>query len=258
MNVKDKILQKIKDKKVKPRPRTYFEIVNFAWWLLFILLFVLGSIAVSVIIHLVTSLDWEIINRSAMSLTERLVLLLPYFWLILIVAAAVIAIWDFRKHTRTGYRYSIFVILGAVLLGSIIFGAVIYASGFSEKLDNLFSDRLSFYHGRMHQQVDVWDRAEEGLLIGRIIELGEDEVLLLQAPEGKEWQVDYSDLPENLHSLLVEEQIIRILGERIGEEIFRALDVRPMPVNRFSEPPLGAPRSEMRFFEAPEFPRERF
>jgi len=259
MNIKDKILQKIKSDKIRPISKWHFEAVNFAWWALFGLLFILGSIAFSVVVYLIMGMDWEIAQRSITSWTEQLVLLLPYFWLVLIVVAVIVSIWNFRQ-TKTGYRYSSFIILGTVLIGSMVLGSVIYASGFSEKLDNLFTDNLSFYRGRMHQQIDVWNKVEQGFLIGRIRSFNEEmeHILLLQAPQGEEWIVDYSNVPKIIHPLLEIEQVVRILGEKIDGQNFKALDIRPLPINRFFEPPQGRARPEMRFFNKPNLPPPEF
>lgn len=253
MTTIDEIKKIIKSKKIKPKSKLHFFAINFGWWFLFILLFVISSIAFGVMVYIFKGADWEVSRLVATSFWGRLALVVPRLWILLIIITTIIAVWEFRK-TKKGYRYDIVVILGIVLIGSIILGSVVYASGLGGRLDSFFTDNMQLYRGRLHQQMDLWDRADSGLLMGRV--LSHDEVeLSLQAPLGLMWSVDVSSIEGVVD--FETGSVVKIIGQKVDDNHFMADSVNILEMERFK----GGHKPPMKHFMPPmgnDFPGERF
>lgn len=250
MTIAHEIKKKIKREKIKPKARWRFYALNFGWWLLFAFLFIIISIAFGVIIYMIKGADWEVARLVATGIWGRLLLVIPSLWLLLIVITTFIAVWEFRK-TRKGYRYDAVVIFGVVLIGSVVLGSVVYASGLGERLDSLLTDNMPFYKGRLHQQMDLWDHADKGLLIGRAVDLNEEEITL-HAPRGIEWVVDITDIDSTDFKI---GDVLKIDGKAISAGHFKAITLQLLEMNRFMgnhKPPMKhfmSPIDDMRSFE---------
>jgi len=245
MTILNEIKKKIQNKEIEPKSKLHFYFVNFVWWFLFVLLFIISSIAFGVMIYMFKEADWEIVRLVSSGIWGKILLVLPRLWLLLIIITTILAVWEFRK-TKKGYRYDIIGILTVVFFGSITFGSLIYVSGFSERLDSLLTDNISIYHGRLRQQMELWDRGEKGLLIGRLISIDGDDIVV-HAPGGIVWEVDISSV-DNLEELELD-SILKIRGEQLKEQKFIANTLEMLEMERFfggHKPPIRPFMSPMR------------
>jgi len=230
MTIIDEIKEKIKEKHIKPRAKWRFLIVNYGWWLLFGLLFLITSIGFGVVLYLLKGSDWEIVRLVSSGFWGRLVLVMPRLWLGLLAITTILAVWEFRK-TRKGYRYDIAIILAIVVIGSMLFGALVYSTGLGERLDTVLTDNMPLYRGRLHQQMDLWDRADQGFLIGRVIDF-DDKHIILNAPHGIEHSIDLSRI-ENVDDLDLQiDSVLKVAGE-LMEDIFFADNIVELEMERF-------------------------
>jgi len=246
MKISDQILKKIKKSGLTPKPKWYFEVMNIGWWIVFAILMLIGSIAFGVAIYMFTGSDWEIARRTVDSIGEQLLLALPLFWIVLIVVVGIIASWELRQ-TKRGYRYGIIPVLILMIIGSALLGTIVYASGFGEKLDTLFADNISAYRGRLHQQMQLWDREERGLFVGVVLNVNGKELTIMR-PQHKEWLVDVSKIDDVELEELYKDQIIRIIGEVDDNDIIAAEQIRPLGMRHF-EGMDGNMRSHKMYFE---------
>lgn len=247
MTILNEIKKKIQNKEIEPKSKLHFYFVNFIWWFLFALLFIISGIAFGVMIYMFKEADWEIIRLVSSGIWGKILLVLPRLWLLLVIITTILAVWEFRK-TKKGYRYDIVGILVIVLFGSILFGSLVYASGFGERLDSLLTDNIPVYYGRLQQQMDLWNRGDDGFLIGRLVSIDGDDIVL-HAPGGIVWQVDISSI-DNLEELELDlDSILKIRGERLKEQRFIANTLEMLEMERFfggRKPPIRPFMSPMR------------
>ena len=55
---------------------------------------------------------------------------------------------------------------------SITLGTGLYFNGFSERLENVFSEKIPYYNRLVYSCEEQWMKPERGLLAGTIIEIG--------------------------------------------------------------------------------------
>ncbi|MFH1668214.1 MAG: hypothetical protein ABH884_04320 [Candidatus Komeilibacteria bacterium] len=249
MKISEQVLKLINKKKLTPHSKWRFLVVDISWWLLFVTLFIIGSLSFGVILFLLTEFEWLVAKEVAGSWWEYLILFLPIFWLILIITAIVLASLEFRQ-TKHGYRHNMLFITTVIVLGSMVLGSLVFFSGYGEKTDNLFTNNLSFYRGKFHQQMNLWDRADQGLLMGRIIEVKPEELSLVN-PQRINWLVNISRIDPQIKMMLMEDQLIKARGVRQGNNHFIADYIIPLPMEEFEEMMLepGMLRGPLRFFE---------
>ena len=76
------VLKKIKEDKIEPKPKWIFSLRDLAFWAIFAISLVLGSISTSLIIFILRSNDWDLYKRLGHGLFKFVLITLPYFWLI--------------------------------------------------------------------------------------------------------------------------------------------------------------------------------
>jgi hypothetical protein len=144
-NISNKALKQIKDNNIKLKPRWYFVTKNYFIWTIFGISIILGSLAFSMILFMVKQLDWDIYHYMGDSFLKTIFISLPYLWLIFLILFTGVAYYNFIR-TKRGYRFKFISILLISLIISIILGTGFYFNGFSERLENVFSEKISYYH----------------------------------------------------------------------------------------------------------------
>lgn len=222
----EKILGKIKKEKIKPLPKWHFLLKKSFIWSFFGGSVVLGGIAFSGALFQLNNITWEFHRDVSSSLVGFIFMILPYFWGILLILFLASAYYNF-KHTETGYRHNIFWIAGLSILISLLFGSGLYASGITDKIEENFQ-RIPLYQQMHLKRMQIWNQVERGLLSGKILKIEDNQMLLLEDLEKKEWNVDIrsANIPEQVN--LRAENEVRIKGEKIDANNFKAAAVRPM------------------------------
>lgn len=215
-----RLLDKIKEKKLSPKPRWQFLLKNYTVYIAGILALLIGAVAVSVIIYLVRFNDWNFYYHTDKSFWEFLLLTAPYFWLLFLGLFIFIVYYNF-KHTQKGYRYPNWLLVGASISLSIILGVAFFRMGLGEKIDDALGRRAPFYGHILNPQIDFWSHPEEGRLFGLIIGKGEEESLILLDRELEEWAV-YLDMPIREKEYSSVRQPVRLIGREMGDNSFMA------------------------------------
>lgn len=285
-NLTDKILNKIKEEHIFPKPRWHFLLKNYVVWLAGILALLIGAAAVSVMIYLFRFNDWEIYEETHKSLAEFILLTLPYFWIIFLALFVFIVYYNL-KHTKSGYRYPLYIVILAPVSLSIFLGAVFFSFGWGEKIDSILGSQAPFYDIVINRHVDFWSQPGEGRLAGLIISEPIDSNFILLDRNQKEWTVVSEE--KNFLApaeLVVIGQPVHLLGEVVGDNEFRTVRImsarggqgflkhldscpgncrspknfRPVPPNSSRPPvPPGNPRSsEQDSFESRPFEPRSF
>jgi heme/copper-type cytochrome/quinol oxidase subunit 2 len=224
-------LEKIKSEKIKPVAKWKFEARNFFWWTALVASVLAGGISVSILVFLVSELDWQIYNHLGDSFLETFLIMFPHFWLIFLAVFMVIS-YENLRHTKKGYHYELFVALGVIMTSSLVFGAFLYFSGLNQKLNRIFSDAVPGYLSVIHTKEDQWSQPEKGLLSGKIIlqeKIADTDVLVIETFKKEDWKVFITkDTFVKGAVELKEGEIIKVIGKQKQEKNqFEATEIRP-------------------------------
>ena len=243
VNIAEKILDKIKKDHITPEAKWKFLLKDWVYWGSFIFTIILGAISFSLTEFSLRDSDWDIYPLLNRSFLGHLFNILPYFWIIAIFLFLVLATLNF-KHTKRGYRFSPFLIVGVSIIISIILGSGLSYAGVDQILDETLSDTYPPYADMMMRRHLLWDNSTQGLLIGKVESI-EDGYILLSDPRGNVWKIDIESARMSGLQEITPGKIIKIMGERKENNNFSASQFRrPVFKERFF--PIPNPPSPYR------------
>jgi len=226
--VTDKILDTIKGKQLKPKPRWHFVMRQILIWFTSLLSVVVGSSAFSVILFRMVNNDWEVLKFINRSPVAHILNTLPYIWIVLLILFIALAYYNAR-HTKGVYKYQAYwFIVGSILI-SIILGSIFYTVGFGPRV-HYAAEKLTFIKKFMYDRDKIWMNADEGFIAGEVTEmLSGVGMFELKDLDNKLWVVRPGDeyYPPPPHFIIEEGVKVRIYGEKIDEELFEAIKVLP-------------------------------
>ncbi|MFA4941550.1 MAG: hypothetical protein WC582_03060 [Patescibacteria group bacterium] len=225
-NIAKQVLEKIKEEKMKPKPRWEFIFKEYFLWFLAGLSLLIGSLAVAVIIHMLKNNDWDLYAGASDGLLSFIFITLPYFWLILLLAFAILSYYNF-KNTKSGYRLHFRLLISASILSSIFLGILFFNLGLGREIDKIFSANLPFYEKYLMQRKHVWLNPERGFLAGKIMSDVKNKNFELRDMEDKIWLIHGQNCFISPKVSLKKFEAIKIMGERIDEHNFLASQIRP-------------------------------
>ena len=232
----EKIINKIKKEGVKPTSHWKFVMKDSLFWGAFAVSILIGGMAISIILNTLLNNDWDLYMQLSGGLSKFIVITLPYFWLILLGIFIVIAYLNIQ-NTKKAYKHSFKFIVGGVILMSFLLGLTFYNLGLASSLDKRFIQKLPpNFHQMMDSRLGVWQKPEEGFLVGQIQTL-DGNVLRLKAFDGEIWEVGLS---QELGEFLLEffsnsNEKIRVIGQLDQEKClkcFSASFIRPFGMKR--------------------------
>jgi len=242
------ILGKIKKKKLRPYPKQYFFLKRSVIWVVFSLSIFFGSIACAITLFQLRYAQWDLYKHLTHSLTEFVLLVIPFFWLTFLLGFTWLAYYYFRR-TERGYQYTaIWVVLLSITL-SIIIGGFLYSTGLSEKLEFAFQENLPFYKELQESKQKVWMSPEHGLLAGKIIKIISDQKMEIKDLKGSIWVIDIADSIWRGRLRPVKNLKIKILGKMLGQNQFKADEIRPWKRRRGSGKKKYLQRTEKKMKE---------
>lgn len=222
--VSKSVIEKIKEENIKPVPRVIFVFKNLVMWLIFILSLIFGSIGVAITVYLLLNNDsvWEF--SLVGNVWKWILLSIPLAWLILTILFVTIAYFNFRG-TDGGYRLPLIRIVKINIGIILVLGLSMYYSGFSSKINSVFSNNIPFYQDAFDMREKVWMRPSEGYLAGEILSVEED--INLEDLDGNEWVVEHEDADVKGGVRLQEGEDIKVVGKVSNENTFTASEIRP-------------------------------
>jgi hypothetical protein len=180
-SISQKVIGKLKQKQAQPLPAWQFTLRSLVTWLGFLVFVGLGSLAVSVMLFLVTAQEY---TRLAMFRGGPLgywLRALPLLWLFVVLLLLVAAYFDFRR-TESGYRYRSFVVIGALVAISLLGGFGLHAAGVGQRTDAKLEKFLPRYRQFAPHGKDVWHRPESGMLVGQVTGIEPPDLLEMRFP----------------------------------------------------------------------------
>lgn len=243
VNIINNVLDKIKQRDIKPKSRFSFLAKNYAFWLAAIISIIIGAVTISVMLFVILNQDWELMERVG-GFWPFVVRILPFFWLVIFVLFSIIVFFEVRQ-AEGGYKYNMPIILVGYVAASALFGSILYACGAGNVIERSFVDHAPFYADIVRPRHEMWQHPEKGMLVGKIYDL-DPELLELLDVKNESWNIDIKNLkiPPRIPELEVG-MMVRFFGEVVGEHEFRAETVRPhkLPIkNMMNRIPPPLPR----------------
>ena len=224
----DNILNTIKGKNLRPKPRWHFIVRQVLIWLTALLSVVIGSFTFSVILFRMVNNDWEVLKLVNRSPVAHVFNTLPYIWIFLLVLFVGLAYYNAR-HTKGAYKYQgYWFVIGSVVL-SLAIGGILYAAGIGPRV-HYAAEKLPIMKGLMYDRDKIWTNVDDGFIAGEVTGmLSGVGMFELEDLDNKSWVVRPGDeyYPPPPHFVIEEGVMVRIYGEKIDEEIFEAIKVLP-------------------------------
>ncbi len=234
-----KLVEKIKEEKMAPKPRWHFLLKNQVVWVAGTLALLIGAVAVSVMIYLLKNNGWELQAQTNKSILEFFLLTMPYFWIIFLGTFVFILYYNV-KHTAKGYRYPVWIIAVSGVLASFLLGSILSLFGVGRAIDNVLGERAPLYEKVINRQLSFWFNPAEGRLAGVIASEVADGNFYLVDPAGEAWQITSQNLRDDapMADFLKVGEPVNLIGKITEENRFRADFIRPLvPGRRFFDRP---------------------
>lgn len=223
-----KVMEKIKKEKIKPRSRLLFLVKNYSLWAAGGLALIVSAASFSLMVYLFQYNDYGLrreINKSAL---EILFHTMPYFWIIFLAIFVFLLYYNIR-HTKHGYRYPLWLMIVASVSASIFLGGAFSLAGWDEKLDGVLGQSAPLYSQVMNPQLDFWSHPEDGRLVGIVVGTSSDNNLILVDRDNKSWEIKTETIENAINSETATVGLsVRLLGQQVEENEFLVEQVLPM------------------------------
>lgn len=219
------IVDRIKESKVKQRPKWYFTLIHILNWFFYSICILLGGAAFSVILFSIQQTDFDLTSHLSHSNWEFIFGLLPFFWIIILLIFLVLAMVIVRR-SKKGYKYNWLGLLGLSTVISILLGTIFFIGGGGQKLENLFIENVSNYQSVNENKIKVWMRPEAGYLAGTITTINEKGLIVTDFNNFM-WQIDYSNASISNHLVIKEGEKVKLIGKVTKLHNFYVKEMRP-------------------------------
>ncbi len=115
---------------------------------------------------------------------------------------------------------------------SVILGGAFYEVGLGDGVDALMGRSLPLYDLSKHSaRREIWMQPEKGLIMGKIVDVDDqDDLITVSDEKGQKWKVSEKGAKWKikLKNKLEDKKgkIVKIIGERKGEDEFEAKEIR--------------------------------
>lgn len=238
-----RVLARIDEEKVLPRPRWEFLFTHYTFWAVGVLAVLLGAASFAAIVFEMQNAGWRFASATHTDFVTFLFDIAPFVWVIALGAFVGIGYVTIR-HTKRGYRYPLSVLALGAVLTSMTLGFGLYAGGFGAEIDEVVGDHPPFYRPILLAKQSWWVAPEKGLLAGTVLMVTPaTHSFSLRDFSGKSWQVDSTDIRARDLAVLLQGGSVRVVGVATTTgAAFHACFVFPWEVYGKNYPPPPPPR----------------
>jgi hypothetical protein len=209
----DKIIERIEQEHVVPKPRWQFSLANQFFWSIWALSLLFAAAAAGAMMFALANAGWEFRGVTHDSFFSYLVDVLPVFWIAALIIFVLVA-YENMKRTKLGYRYPIRLMLGIGLIGSLLAGGFFYLSGLGENLDQNIGQHIPLHRPALQAQSRIWVNPAKGLLGGEVTQAdARYTTFTIRTFDGSVWIIDGDELGAYERDVLLNERpVIRVIG----------------------------------------------
>ncbi len=225
-----RVMKRIRTEQVQPASKWWFICVEYSIWVAWLSTVVLGALALAVILYVGNYARFALYEATHDRVVDFVLEILPTLWLTLFVSMIVLAYINVRR-TKRGYLYSMGGIIFSSIVLSVVGGVVLHFFKVGYLIDVGITKIVPMYESYEEFEEKIWQQPEEGRLLGRLQDAGEDDTFVYVRTENKQdlWQVNTTELSGSDLDLLLSGKRVRILGTTTNmvENIFYACGVFP-------------------------------
>lgn len=225
MKNSERLIQTIKERRIRPVPKFFFTGRELLLWGAFALSALLGAAAFSVILFSIQQTDFYLLQHSSHSRLEMLLSWLPFVWIAFLLVFLGLSMFSFR-NSRRGYKWRLTQLAAYSFGFSVLLGTLFFLAGGAARLERAFDVRVSIYQSMEEKKVKIWSMPEQGYLSG-VIETVEGEEMTLRDFEGKTWTVAISRAFVAPVLALDAGEQVKMTGRMTSEGRFEAEAIRP-------------------------------
>ncbi len=228
-NISKQIMDQIKDKGLKPRPRWQFVLIGILLVICLISTIISGGLVTSLIFLKLFNTQWDFVSLTGERGLPAILEVLPLVWIALLILVLLISIWAFER-TEQGYKYKpTLVVLVAIVLSTAL-GGVIYITQGADLVDDLLQASWPSYQLMEERFEAKFHLPDKGILPGHVVVVESATVMQLEDYNNHLWRVRLNQnkvLPPN-HSFvgLQEGMTVFVIGQKQDEDSFLAVSVR--------------------------------
>ncbi|MFM2383968.1 MAG: hypothetical protein RIQ72_540, partial [Candidatus Parcubacteria bacterium] len=183
----DLVLSRIEQEGIKPHGRWYFILKNELLWSIGILTVLIGACAVSAALYNLSHTEFELYQVTHDSALLFFYDMMPFVWifgLLIFIGIGYIQI----RHTKKGYKYPLYILVGGMLLISIALGVMLHSIDIGKRTEEVFGRYIPFHRsGEMIRQ-DRWINAPKGIVAGEVI-LVDTQMFAVKDFKGEQWLI---------------------------------------------------------------------
>jgi hypothetical protein len=147
---------------------------------------------------------------------------LPYLWILVFGFMALGAAYNIR-HTKHGYRYSLWHILLSSVAFSLAGGFALQLFGLGYTVDHFLGQQMRAYMSQEKMEQRLWQNPTDGRLLGHLTHhtLATSSSIIFLDTIGDSWQVDVSELTQRERALVEGKGTVRLIGQISDEKVRR-------------------------------------
>lgn len=208
----ESVLERISNEQVVPCSKWQVRCSEYSVWLLWGTTVAFGALSVAVMLFVGGHASYALHEATHTSVVSFFVEVMPYIWIGVFGVMALLAYVNFR-HTKHGYRYQVHHILLSSIAFSVLGGLFLHAFNVGAIIDDQFGKRMATYPSMEKKELQLWQDAAAGRLVGTFMEMDEtDSLYMFTDTAGARWHIETVELRDRDRQLLSSGNTVRVLG----------------------------------------------
>jgi hypothetical protein len=226
MTFEKQILERIRERQLRPTPKGFFYARDIVVWLLLGVFVAALSLGFAMTMFMIRGTDFGLFEKLGLTAGQKIIYSIPFFWIAASLALAIAAFINYR-NTRRGYRMSAQQFGLVAVLVALAFGSLMYALDIAKYIDTAASENLPFYNSIVPLNTNSWLDPEHGLLSGAVRERESESDFMLRDANGVLWHVTGRNIKVADDFKWASGDRIKIIGVQAGTDEFRAIEILP-------------------------------
>ncbi len=244
-DISKKVLEQIREEEIRPEAQWQFLLRRSLLWIGIAATAGIGAWSLSMVLFPLLSLGLDLPRGGWPHFFLPLLLRpVPLIWSAFVFVFVTVAVIEFRRIGR-GYRYRVALIALGILTLVVVLSGIFHTLRINEASERGFRRNIPPYEASSLAPEDFWFRTDEGFLMGTVLSEG-DGGFLLTDPDGGTWGVVVT--PETdirPRTNLGTGEDVKVVGERISEDLFEADEILPgAPPVFHGQRPGGGPHDD--------------
>ncbi len=213
-DLKSQVLSRIEKDALCPQSKLIIGSKEYAMWVLWFMTVLLGAMSIAVTLFVVMHRQYSFYEVTHTSFLAFMIDVLPYLWITVFSVMVIFAVYNFR-HTKHGYRYPLWKILGSSMILSLAGGSLLHLAGVGFSLDKTIGNFSKDYTSQEKLELRFWQNPEEGRLVG--VFLGAEDgvplpLMMLEDIRGTRWEMNVTELNELDMRMIEGGKKVRVIG----------------------------------------------